>query len=238
MKAALIAILFLVLLCYCDKPIIKTYIGDTNYIEQSIGYHADTIYNLKVNLPEGTYLVYYDKLFINKCMEASISNGNIFGKVTRWYRNGNKSHEYFIKNHNKDSTETEWFENGKIKFLKLYKDSLLNKCTFWNESGNLKSESFYFGGVEILKILFENNKITSYEIYKPNNPKFGVPVKIIDFWENGNIKLEKSEKKEYLTDKETGQIIERAIKNEDQWYDKEGNRIDEKRFKELIEKIK
>jgi len=93
-----------------------------------------TIYELKTNLPDGEYTVYYDSLKTIKYLNANILNSQKYG-IWRFYNeNGNLKRITNFVNNVKDGEEHIYFSNGNLSELRNYENNLLNGYRYFYNS--------------------------------------------------------------------------------------------------------
>ncbi len=102
-----------------------------------VEYFTDTIsYNLVDSLPDGQYMVYYDKLMHNLFLKGNIVNGVKDGIWTWYYNTGIKQKEVQYLSGVEHGTYISYYPNGQMNLSMVFnmglKDGLITK---WYRSG-------------------------------------------------------------------------------------------------------
>jgi len=95
---------------------------------------TNTIYELKTNLPDGEYNIYYDSLKIRKFLNANLLNSLKHGVWSYYRENGNLIRVTNYVNNLKDGEEYVYFSNGRLSELRNYENNMLNGYRYFYNS--------------------------------------------------------------------------------------------------------
>ena len=102
-------------------------------VREGIYYFKDAPYTGKVFMlwPNG-----------QKMLETNYKDGKRDGLYLFWYTNGQKQQEVNYKNGEMDGLQLFWHDNGQKQREANYKDGVEISAKFWNNKGELISETF------------------------------------------------------------------------------------------------
>jgi antitoxin component YwqK of YwqJK toxin-antitoxin module len=112
--------------------------------------------------------------------------------IIGYYKNGQKSEEFFDKNHVVYDTLRKWNESGKLNYLEAHSDTGYTTIEYWSESGRIATIGQYkISNQPIDKLTIYDS--TTYDIYvteKYDNPCYVRTGTWKTYYENGNLESE------------------------------------------------
>lgn len=104
-------------------------------------------YELRGDLPNGSYRVYYDSLKTKLELTATITGGVKTGKWTWYFEDGNPKREVEYHMSQFNGTVKSWYPSGQISASSMYSMGLGHGENIrWHENGNKKSEGMTING--------------------------------------------------------------------------------------------
>lgn len=104
-------------------------------------------YEIRGDLPDGCYRVYYDSLKTKLELTATITGGVKTGKWNWYFEDGNPKREVEYHMSQFNGPVKSWYPSGQISASSMYSMGLAHGETIrWHENGNKKSEGISLNG--------------------------------------------------------------------------------------------
>lgn len=110
-------------------------------------FHDLKTYELRGDLPDGSYRVYYDSLKTKLELTATITGGAKTGKWNWYFEDGNPKREIEYHMGMFSGIVKSWYPNGQISASSMYSMGIVHgESIRWHENGKKKSEGLTLNG--------------------------------------------------------------------------------------------